>query len=67
MFFLWEDRNEEHIAKHRVEPGEAEDVIRHAKRPYPLKVSGVKWLVRGRTRGNRLLQVILRDPRSGGY
>jgi hypothetical protein len=64
MFFLWNDWNEEHIATHRVEPSEAEYVIRHAKRPYPRKTSAVKWVVHGRTAGNRLLQVIyvIRDP-----
>lgn len=55
--FAWEDRNEAHIAKHGVTPGEAEYVARAARQPYPLR-QGVKWLVRGPTPAGRWLQVI---------
>ena len=58
MFFLWDEQNTEHIAKHDVDKVEAEWVVRHAARPYPQKTSKVKWVVRGRTRAGRRLQVI---------
>jgi len=58
MFFYWDDKNEEHIGIHGVERWEAEQVVRRAKRPYPKKVSSVKWTVKGRTIGGRPLQVI---------
>jgi hypothetical protein len=33
MFFIWDDWNEEHIARHGVEPFEAEHVVLNARRP----------------------------------
>jgi uncharacterized DUF497 family protein len=65
MFFLWDDRNIEHLAKHNVEYFEAEFVVRKAKRPYPRSISGAKRLVKGRTLGGRWLQVIyvIRDAK----
>ena len=64
MFFVWTDQNEEHLAQHGVETHEAEDVCRRPKRPYPRAISSVKWLVKGRTLGGRMIQVIyvLRQP-----
>jgi uncharacterized DUF497 family protein len=58
MFFLWDDQNTEHIAKHDVDRTEAEWVVRHAARPYPQKTSKVKWVVKGRTPAGRRIQVI---------
>jgi hypothetical protein len=64
VFFIWSDRNVAHLAKHDVEPHEAEYVVRRARRPYPRAVSSVKWLVKGRTVGGRMIQVVyvLRKP-----
>jgi uncharacterized DUF497 family protein len=59
MFFIWQqDENESHIAKHGIETYEAEYVVRKAKRPYPRRISGTKWLVKGRTMGGQHIQVI---------
>src|SRR5687768_14147033 len=58
MFFIWDDWNFTHLDKHQVEPIEAEYVVRHAKKPYPRSIGSGKFMVRGRTLGNRLLQVI---------
>jgi uncharacterized protein len=58
MDFRWNDWNIEHIAGHGVSPQEAERAIRAASRPYPRKIQEDKWLVWGRGRGGRLLQVI---------
>jgi len=58
MFFIWDDWNFDHLEKHQVEPLEAEYVARYPKKPYPRSIGSGKWLVRGRTLGNRQLQVI---------
>lgn len=58
MFFVWTDSNKAHLLTHRVEPHEAEEVIRSAKRPYPRNVGGGAWQVKGRTSGKRMLHVI---------
>ena len=58
MFFLWDDWNTEHIARHGVEPLEAEEIVRHARRPYPRNAGNDKFLVKGRTLGGRWLQVV---------
>jgi uncharacterized DUF497 family protein len=68
MEFRWNDWNREHLATHGVEPEEAEAVIRAARRPFPRKVEDDKWLVWGRTRGGRFLQVIfVVDPENTVY
>jgi len=56
--FRWNQWNVEHLAAHGVDPGEAEEVISEAKRPYPRRVGEDKLLVWGPGRGGRLLQVI---------
>jgi uncharacterized DUF497 family protein len=58
MDFRWNDWNVEHIGTHGVSPEEAEPLIRAARRPYPRKIHEDKWLVWGRGRGGRMLQVI---------
>jgi len=58
MFFLWDERNKTHIAEHGIEPEDAEYVVRRGKRPYPKQLSAIKWIVKGRTRTGRLIQVI---------
>ena len=58
MDFRWNEWNCEHVARHGVSPEEAQDVIRGARTPYPRKIEDDKWLVWGRGRGGRFLQVI---------
>jgi uncharacterized DUF497 family protein len=58
MEFRWNAWNIEHLASHGVAPEEVEAVVRAAARPYPLHRADGKWLVWGRGRGGRLLQVI---------
>ena len=57
MQFRWIDWNRDHIAKHGVEPEEAEMVVRNAKPPYPEQAGDDKLYVVGRGRGGRFLQV----------
>jgi uncharacterized DUF497 family protein len=56
--FRWNEWNIEDLAAHGVSPDEAEVVVRAARRPYPRKVEEDKWLVWGRGRGGRFLQVV---------
>ncbi len=63
MQFRWIDWNREHVTEHGVDPHEAEMVVRHARLPFPRKIKEDKWLVVGRGRGSRFLQVIyILDP-----
>ena len=63
MQFRWIDWNLDHIAEHGVDREEAEMVVRNARRPFPRKIGDEKWIVIGRGRGGRFLQVIyLADP-----
>ncbi len=58
MQFRWNEWNARHALGHGVEPEEAEDVVAEASSPYPQWRPGDKWLVWGRGRGGRLLQVV---------
>lgn len=58
MEFRWNDWNLDHIARHGVTPEEAEQVILHPRKPYPEHREDDKWLIWGRGKGGRLLQVI---------
>lgn len=58
MEFRWNDWNIEHVARHGVDPAEAEQVIVDARPPWPLVRDDEKWLVWGRGRGGRPLQVV---------
>jgi uncharacterized DUF497 family protein len=58
MQFRWNDWNTDHVEQHGVPAEEAEMVVRAARRPFPRKIEDDKWLVWGRGRGGRFLQVI---------
>ena len=61
--FRWIEWNREKVARHGVSPAEAEQVVRGARRPYPRQNGKGKWLVIGRGRGNRVVEVVyLVDP-----
>jgi uncharacterized DUF497 family protein len=61
--FRWNEWNIDHIARHGVNPEEAEYVVSHAQRPYPQAREDEKWRVVGRGRGGRWVQVIfIFDP-----
>jgi uncharacterized DUF497 family protein len=56
--FRWIEWNRDKVAQHNVDPLEAEFVVNHPRRPYPMKVDDEKRLVWGQTRSGRYLQVI---------
>ncbi len=58
MYFRWNQWNVDHVGQHGVSPEEAEFVVEAARRPYPLAREDDKWLVWGRGRGGRWLQVV---------
>jgi uncharacterized DUF497 family protein len=61
--FRWIEWNRLHIGEHGVDCEEAELVVRNAEPPFPRKCGDEKWLVIGRGRGGRLVQVIyIIDP-----
>lgn len=59
----------EHIAKHAVEPEEAESVVSGAAVPFPQLIEDEKYVVWGPTETGRLLQVIfvLKTPAEVAY
>jgi uncharacterized DUF497 family protein len=56
--FRWNEWNVAKVEKHGVTVGEAEYVVRNARRPYPKRNGDGKWLVIGRGQGDRFLHVI---------
>ena len=56
--FRWNEWNVGHVAEHGVHPDEAEHVVNFASPPYPEKIGGGKYRVRGQTPSGRYLQVI---------
>ena len=62
IVFSWNRANIAHIAKHAVKPHEAEYVVRRSGRGFPRKIGSGKFLVKGRTRSGRQLQVIYIHP-----
>jgi uncharacterized DUF497 family protein len=56
--FRWNDWNVEHLLLHGIAPEEAETVVLGAARPFPRRIEDDKWLVWGRGKGGRFLQVV---------
>ena len=65
MEFRWNEWNTGHIGKHGVSPDEAEQVVYDARSPYPSYEGDGKFLVCGRGRGGRLLQVVFAREEDG--
>ena len=61
--FRWIDWNIGKCELHGVDPGEAEEIVNFASRPYPRSIDNNKIVVRGQTTAGRYLQVIyLMEP-----
>jgi len=68
MDFRWNDQNVEHIAGNGVDPEEAEQVVENGEPPWPRYRGDGRYLVWGRGRGDRLLQVVfVLDPDDAIY
>lgn len=60
--FRWNIWNAQHIARHGIDPADAEFVVRHARRPFPRFDDG-KWRVWGQSSSGAYLQVVyVEDP-----
>jgi len=62
--FVWNSSNVDHLAKHGIQPDEAEYIVERAKPPYPQMIGEDKRLVVGRLADGRYLQVIYVPSRS---
>jgi uncharacterized protein len=61
--FRWNAWNVEHIAKHGAVPAQAEYVVNHPFRGYPLRGEEQKYLARGQDRNGVYMQAIyIFDP-----
>ena len=58
MDFVWNTENIDHIARHGIQPDEAEYIVESAKPPYPQMIGQDKRLVVGRLADGRYVQVI---------
>ena len=58
MDFRWNEWNLDHATKHGVAPAEAESIVRNRGRGWPRYQGNGKWLVQGRGRAKRFVQVI---------
>jgi uncharacterized DUF497 family protein len=56
--FRWNHWNIEHLAEHRVAPGDAEHVVNLARRPYPRQIEDEKFYIAGQSPDGTYLQVI---------
>ncbi len=63
---IWDDWNEEHIARHHITPGEVEEIC--YGEPWTLRARGQDtWALYGQTDGGRYLMVILAHRGHGIY
>jgi uncharacterized DUF497 family protein len=69
MVFSWDEVNRDHIARHGVNPEEAEHVVTNAENPFPQTIEDGKFVVWGATDCGRQLQVIfvLKTPDQVSY
>ena len=58
MDFRWIEWNSDKCLKHGIDPEEAEETVRNARRPYPRKLDDEKAIVLGQTNAGRYLQVV---------
>jgi uncharacterized DUF497 family protein len=56
--FRWNQDNEDHLARHGVEPQEAEHVVKHPARGFPRREGNGKYRAWGQTAAGRYLQVV---------
>jgi hypothetical protein len=47
--FRWNEWNVDHLAEHAMSPEDAEAIVNSAFRPYPRKIGGGKYMVRGQS------------------
>lgn len=62
-FFIWDEGNIEHLAAHRIEPNEAEEVFfnRYIVTPNKRRHGAKKFLIEGRADSGRPLRLVFED------
>ncbi len=65
--FRWNRWNLDHVARHGVEPREAEAVVREARQPYPRRIGDGKYLVRGQAGGGYFQVIYIFSPQTVVY
>ena len=62
-FFVWDENNEEHLAKHRIKEWEAEEVFfnRYVIAPNKKQHGPKRYRIDGRTNTGRKLRLIFED------
>jgi uncharacterized DUF497 family protein len=58
--FDWDKQNEHHLARHRISPSEAEDVLsgNHILLEYQAEDNEDRWVAVGATRAGRILSIV---------
>jgi uncharacterized DUF497 family protein len=56
--FRWNAWNVDHIARHGIDPEDAEAVVEDATPPFPKRAPDDKWLVWGQATNGALIQVV---------
>ena len=64
MEFVWNSNNVDHLARHGIQPDDAEFIAENAKPPYPKMIGDDKRLVVGQLPDGRYVQVIYVPSRS---
>ena len=64
--FKWIEWNIKHIAKHQVEPNEAESVFNNIAKNYPRKKEDF-YILWGKSNLDRYLQIAFKKEKSGKY
>src|SRR5437762_406441 len=69
MIFSWDESNREHLARHNVEPAEAEEILGNLRHPFPRATGAGKYMGWAKTIKGRYLQVVfaLKDPEEVSY
>jgi uncharacterized DUF497 family protein len=62
-FFVWDENNEEHLARHRIRESEAEEVFfnRYVITPNKKQHGPKRFRIDGRTNSGRTLRLIFED------
>lgn len=62
-FFIWDEFNEDHLSRHRIQFWEAEEIFfnRYVITPNKKKHGPKKYLIEGRTNAGRSLRIVFED------
>lgn len=63
VFFIWDEHNEEHLARHKIQSWEAEEVFfnKYIVTPNKKKHGHRRYMIEGKTNAGRKLRIIFED------